>query len=127
MRALEAAKVALAGVRLVDGSGLSLLDRTTADALVDILEAAWADPLLRASFVESLAVAGRNGTLERRLRTGPAAGRVFAKTGTTSLASALAGYVANRFAFAVLQNGPPLAPWWARRAQDRFVTALAAQ
>ena len=91
------------------------------------LEAAWADPLLRASFVESLAVAGRNGTLERRLRTGPATGRVFAKTGTTSLSSALAGYVANRFAFAVLQNGSPLAPWWARRAQDRFVTVLARQ
>jgi D-alanyl-D-alanine carboxypeptidase/D-alanyl-D-alanine-endopeptidase (penicillin-binding protein 4) len=125
-RALADAGVSLGGVRIVDGSGLSLHDRLTADALVDILAAAWADPLLRGSFLASLAVAGRNGTLEDRLREPPARGHVFAKTGTTSLASALSGYVAGRWAFAVLQNGPPLSSWWARRAQDRFVTVLAA-
>ena len=126
-RSLAAAGVELAGVRIVDGSGLSRLDRTTAETLVDILEAAWEDPLLRGSFVESLAVAGRSGTLEMRLTKGPATGRVYAKTGTTALSSALAGYVADRFVFAVVQNGPPLAPFWARKAQDRFVTALAVQ
>jgi D-alanyl-D-alanine carboxypeptidase/D-alanyl-D-alanine-endopeptidase (penicillin-binding protein 4) len=125
-QALAAAQVSLTGVRIVDGSGLSLHDVTTADTLVDILEAAWEDPLLRGSFVESLAVAGRNGTLERRLRAAPARGRVYAKTGTTPRSSALAGYVADDFAFAVVHNGPALQPWWARRAQDRFVTVLAA-
>jgi D-alanyl-D-alanine carboxypeptidase/D-alanyl-D-alanine-endopeptidase (penicillin-binding protein 4) len=124
--ALRAAGVSLGGVRLADGSGLSLLDRLTADALVDILTATWADPLLRGSFLASLAVAGRSGTLEHRLRRPPALGQVFAKTGTTSLASALSGYVAGRYAFAVVQNGPPLSPWWCREAQDRFVTVLAA-
>jgi D-alanyl-D-alanine carboxypeptidase/D-alanyl-D-alanine-endopeptidase (penicillin-binding protein 4) len=123
---LEEAGVSLEGVRIADGSGLSLLDRLTADALVDILTAAWADPLLRGSFLASLAVAGRSGTLEDRLRSPPTVGRVFAKTGTTSLASALSGYVAGRYAFAVVQNGPPLSSWWCRRAQDRFVTVLAA-
>jgi D-alanyl-D-alanine carboxypeptidase/D-alanyl-D-alanine-endopeptidase (penicillin-binding protein 4) len=123
--ALRDAGVSLAGVRIADGSGLSLLDRLTADALVDILAAAWADPLLRGSFLASLAVAGRSGTLERRLRKPPAVGKVFAKTGTTSLASALSGFVVGRYAFAVVQNGPPLSPWWCRQAQDRFVTVLA--
>jgi D-alanyl-D-alanine carboxypeptidase/D-alanyl-D-alanine-endopeptidase (penicillin-binding protein 4) len=126
-RALEAAGVMLSGVRIVDGSGLSLLDRMTAETLVDILAAAWQDPLLRGSFMESLAVAGRSGTLETRLTDGPATGRVFAKTGTTALSSALAGYVSNRFVFAIVQNGPPLAPDFARRAQDRFVNVLAVQ
>ncbi len=64
-----------------------------------------------------------------RSRTGsgapPTAGNVWAKTGTTSRASALAGYVAGRYAFAVIQNGSPISSWWARRAQDRFVTVLA--
>jgi PBP4 family serine-type D-alanyl-D-alanine carboxypeptidase len=124
-RALAGADVSLEGVRLVDGSGLSLLDRMTADALVDILATAWADPLLRGSFLASLAVAGRSGTLEHRLRKPPVRGQVFAKTGTTSRASALSGFVAGRYAFAVVQNGPPLSPWWARTAQDRFVTVLA--
>jgi D-alanyl-D-alanine carboxypeptidase/D-alanyl-D-alanine-endopeptidase (penicillin-binding protein 4) len=126
-RALSEAGVPLAGVRIVDGSGLSLLDRLTADALVALLAAVWDDPVLRDSFVQSLAVSGRSGTLRRRLREPPAAGRVFAKTGTTAISSALAGYVSNRFAFAVLQNGPPLSSWWSRRAQDRFVTVLAGQ
>ena len=124
-QALGEAGVSLGGVRIADGSGLSLLDRLTADALVDILAAAWADPLLRGSFLASLAVAGRNGTLARRLRKPPAVGQVFAKTGTTSRASALSGFVAGRYAFAVVQNGPPLSSWWARTAQDRFVTVLA--
>ena len=123
--ALAEAGVPLGGVRIVDGSGLSLLDRLTADALVALLEAAWDDPLLRPGFLGSLAVSGQSGTLRRRLRTPPAAGQVFAKTGTTALSSALSGYVGGRYAFAVVQNGPPLSPWWARKAQDRFVTALA--
>ncbi|MGH3131026.1 MAG: D-alanyl-D-alanine carboxypeptidase, partial [Gaiellaceae bacterium] len=124
---LAAAGIPLGGVRVDDGSGLSLRDRLTADALVTILVAAWDDPLLRGSFLASLAVAGENGTLEHRLRKAPVRGQVFAKTGTTSLASALAGYVTGRYAFAVLQNGPPLSTWWCRQAQDRFVTVLAGE
>ena len=124
-RALAAGGVSLVGVRIADGSGLSLLDRLTTDALVDILTAAWADPLLRGSFLASLAVAGRSGTLENRLVRAPTRGQVFAKTGTTSIASALSGFVAGRYAFAVVQNGTPLWTSWARTAQDRFVTVLA--
>jgi D-alanyl-D-alanine carboxypeptidase/D-alanyl-D-alanine-endopeptidase (penicillin-binding protein 4) len=126
-QSLDEAGVPLAGVRIVDGSGLSLLDRLTAHALVSLLTAVWDDALLRGSFLSTLAVAGRNGTLEDRMTGPPVAGRVFAKTGTTGLASTLAGYVGRRYAFALLHNGPPLSPWWARRAQDRFVGVLAAE
>ena len=126
-QALSEAGVPLAGVRIVDGSGLSRLDRLTANAVAGILKAARADAAIRPSFVAALAVAGVNGTLEDRLRRPPARGRVLAKTGTTDIASALSGYVGTRFVFTVLQNGYPLSYWWARRAQDRFVTVLAAQ
>jgi serine-type D-Ala-D-Ala carboxypeptidase/endopeptidase (penicillin-binding protein 4) len=124
-RELAAAAVPLAGVRIVDGSGLSRLDRLTANALGALLEAAWADPTLRRPFFDALPVAGINGTLEDRMRRPPARGRVVAKTGTTREASGLAGYVGGRYAFAVLQNGSPLPYWWARVAQDRFATVLA--
>lgn len=117
----------MAGVRIVDGSGLSRLDRLTADALAGILRVAWSNPTIRPSFVAALPVAGVNGTLEDRLRRPPARGNVVAKTGTTREASALSGYVRNRYVFAVLQNGSPLSYWWARRAQDRFATVLAGQ
>jgi D-alanyl-D-alanine carboxypeptidase len=52
-------------------------------------------------------------------------GVVRAKTGTTDLACSLSGFVADRFAFVVVENGSPVAYWVARQAQDRFVTLLA--
>ncbi len=124
---LAAASVPLAGVRIVDGSGLSLLDRLTASAITAILVDAWNDPAMRSVFWRALPVAGETGTLEDRMQQGPARGAVRAKTGTTDDASALSGYVADRYVFAVLQNGSPVATDAARRAQDRFATALAAQ
>lgn len=122
---LDADGVPLHGVRFADGSGLSLLDRVTAETLVALLRAGWADGEIRDAFVNSLAVAGVDGTLERRMQSLPARGRVVAKTGTTRRASGLAGLVRGRYAFAVLQNGTPVPTEAARRAQDRFATALA--
>lgn len=123
--ALEAAGVPLAGVRLVDGSGLSRLDRLTATALVALLEAGLAEGELRDAFLASFAVAGVNGTLEDRLERRPARGQVIAKTGTTSTASALSGFVRDRYVFAILQNGRPISTYWAQLAQDRFAIVLA--
>jgi PBP4 family serine-type D-alanyl-D-alanine carboxypeptidase len=116
--------VPLGGVRLVDGSGLSLLNRLTATSLVSLLQIAWTDPAVRPLFVRVLPVAGVSGTMKRRLA--PVRGRVQAKTGTTDTASTLAGYVTGRYAFAILHNGRPVSTTWARRAQDRFVLVLAA-
>ena len=123
---LAEAGVPLAGVRLVDGSGLSLLDRLTPNALVSLLSVMWNDDDVRLELLSSLPVAGRTGTLHDRMRTGPATGIVRAKTGTTSNASALSGFVADRYVFSVLQNGYPVSFTWARVAQDRFAAVLAA-
>jgi D-alanyl-D-alanine carboxypeptidase/D-alanyl-D-alanine-endopeptidase (penicillin-binding protein 4) len=123
--ALGEAGIPLAGVRFADGSGLSGLDRLTAAALVALLEAGLAEGDLRDAFLQSLAVAGVNGTLEGRLEKRPARGRVIAKTGTTRTASALSGFVRDRYVFAVLQNGSPISTYWARLAQDRFAAVLA--
>jgi D-alanyl-D-alanine carboxypeptidase/D-alanyl-D-alanine-endopeptidase (penicillin-binding protein 4) len=122
---LVEAGVPMTGVRIVDGSGLSLLDRLTANALGSLLEIAWANPAVRPALLAALPVAGVNGTLQHRLSKPPARGRVLAKTGTTDDASSLSGYVSDRYAFAVVQNGHPLSYWWARRAQDRFAQILA--
>jgi len=117
------AGIPVAGVRIVDGSGLSSLDRLTAEALVGVIRAGSTDPAVRAAFVGSLAVAGMSGTLSGRL---PALrGQVQGKTGTTDLACTLSGLIRNSVAFAVLENGSPVSSWAARAAQDRFVTILA--
>ena len=123
--ALAEAGVPLDGVRLADGSGLSLRDRLTVGALVAILESGSTDPSIRDDFVSSLSVAGVSGTLRHRLGKRPTRGRVRAKTGTTNQACALAGFVGKNYVFAILQNGSPVDYWSARIAQDRFVTVLA--
>jgi D-alanyl-D-alanine carboxypeptidase/D-alanyl-D-alanine-endopeptidase (penicillin-binding protein 4) len=124
-RDLLAAGVPVTGVRISDGSGLSLNDRLTARTLAALLVAVWNDADLRNPFWASLPIAGINGTLDRRMLRPPARGAVRAKTGTTDRASALSGYVRDRYGFAVLQNGFPVRHFSAEKAQDRFATALA--
>lgn len=94
-----------ATVTLADGSGLSQYDRITPRDLVAILQHDWAGPN-RALVLDSLPVGGARGTIEGIADT-PAAGRVFAKTGSMSHVRGLAGYLAPRrhgaaiFAFSV--------------------------
>lgn len=123
VRTLENAGVPLRGVRIADGSGLSSRDRFTARALGGILVASWRDMHVRRYMWRALAIAGIRGTLADRMRG--AKGLVHAKTGTTDLASALSGYAAHRYAFAVVNDGDPVNLWSAHAAQDRFATILA--
>ena len=122
---MREAGIPVEGVRLLDGSGLSSLDRLTAEALVGVIRTGAADPTIRAAFVGSLAVAGLSGTMSERL---PALrGQVKGKTGTTNLACTLSGLIRGTLAFAVLENGSPVSTWASRAAQDRFVTILASK
>jgi D-alanyl-D-alanine carboxypeptidase/D-alanyl-D-alanine-endopeptidase (penicillin-binding protein 4) len=124
-RDLAAAGVPLAGVRIVDGSGLSRLDRSTARELSALLVLFWRTAGLRPVIRDALAVAGESGTLRHRLLGARTRGIVRGKTGTTDTASALSGYVGSRFAFVLLQNGRPVDWTAAHTLQDTFVTALA--
>ncbi len=124
-RDLRTAGIPLAGVRIVDGSGLSRLDRATARELASLLILIWTDPAIQPIVSAALPVAGESGTLAHRLAIGPARGLVRAKTGTTDVSSALSGYVGDRFAFVAIENGHPVDVWAARQAQDAFAGALA--
>ena len=123
--ALRARSLPLRGVRIVDGSGLSRYDRLTARSIAALLVSAWRDRRVRWRLFLSLPLAGVEGTLADRLERPPARRHVRAKTGTTSSASALSGYVRRRLVFSVLQNASPIPWWWARYGQDRFVQILA--
>ena len=123
LAAMASAGIPTAGVRIVDGSGLSSLDRLTAQALAGVIRAGIWDERIGPTFLASLAVTGRTGTLRERMPN--LTGAVRGKTGTTNLACTLAGLIGGDVVFAVLQNGSPVAFWPARAAQDRFVTALA--
>jgi D-alanyl-D-alanine carboxypeptidase/D-alanyl-D-alanine-endopeptidase (penicillin-binding protein 4) len=123
---LADAGIPLAGVRLVDGSGLSLYDRLTPSALVALLETMRDDPDMQPVLIRALPLAGRTGTLHDRMRGTAAAGLVRAKTGTTDNATSLSGFAGDRYVFSVIVNGSPVSWLGSRTAEDRFATALAA-
>jgi serine-type D-Ala-D-Ala carboxypeptidase/endopeptidase (penicillin-binding protein 4) len=124
-RLLSAAGVPLGGVRTVDGSGLSLLDRWTPFGLATLLRTMWQDPDLRPYLVPALPIAGETGTLKHRMRIGAARGLVRAKTGTTDNASSLSGFVGDRYVFSILENGSPVRTLSAEQSQNRFAQVLA--
>ncbi|MCK5941514.1 MAG: D-alanyl-D-alanine carboxypeptidase/D-alanyl-D-alanine-endopeptidase [Planctomycetes bacterium] len=127
---LEQLGVASGGCRVADGSGVSHYNLVSADLLVRLLvdmhEFGGEGYEL---FRRSLPIAGVDGTLRYRMKGTAAEGRVFAKTGTISAVSNLAGYIETRsgrhLAFAVLcQNFVgPAGPW--RDLQDRICALLA--
>src|SRR2546428_555519 len=94
--------------RMLDGSGLSRADRTSAFQIAEML-VALAPTQLGSQLRSSLAVAGRSGTLAQRMRHTAAAGRCQGKTGTLIGASNLVGYCQSAnghlLAFAVFADG----------------------
>jgi D-alanyl-D-alanine carboxypeptidase/D-alanyl-D-alanine-endopeptidase (penicillin-binding protein 4) len=111
-----------------DGSGLSRANHRSARQWREMLQAALSQPWA-AAFRDALPVAGRSGTLSRRLLHGPAAGNVRAKTGWIDEARALSGYLTTSSGrpaiFSILVNGTtPSSP--VSSAIDDLVAAIAA-
>ncbi|MCC8394089.1 D-alanyl-D-alanine carboxypeptidase/D-alanyl-D-alanine-endopeptidase [Paraburkholderia sp. MMS20-SJTR3] len=94
---------------LANGSGLSRDEHITALALADLLQRANASPVAQA-FVESLPIAGVDGTMRNRLTNLGAGGNAHIKTGTLRDVRAIAGYVAsadgNSYVVVSLINDP---------------------
>jgi D-alanyl-D-alanine carboxypeptidase/D-alanyl-D-alanine-endopeptidase (penicillin-binding protein 4) len=117
------------GWRMTDGSGLARTDLVTPRGLASLLAAMDRHPAA-AAFRASLPIAGRDGTLEKRMRGTAAEGKVAAKTGTLSLVNALAGYVTTRggerLAFSFFVNNNAGRSREAVKALDDAAAALAA-
>ena len=88
-------------VSIVDGSGLSRRNQATPEAFVDTLQA-MAKTSNATVYRNSLAVAGRSGTLRNRMRGTNVEGRFQGKTGTLRGTYTLSGYLNP-------PNHPPLA------------------
>jgi D-alanyl-D-alanine carboxypeptidase/D-alanyl-D-alanine-endopeptidase (penicillin-binding protein 4) len=111
---------------IVDGSGLSRADQTSAEQIVSLL-VALAPTALGTVLRSDMAVAGRTGTLVHRMRATAAQGRCQAKTGTLLGVSNLAGYCTSAqghlLAFASLNDG--ISTEFAHELQDRVAISLA--
>ena len=78
-----------------NGSGLAHNERGRARAMVQLLRQSWNSKSGKV-FLETLPVAGQDGTISGRLRDDGVRGRAFLKTGTLAQSRALAGYVKAR-------------------------------
>jgi D-alanyl-D-alanine carboxypeptidase/D-alanyl-D-alanine-endopeptidase (penicillin-binding protein 4) len=116
-----------AKVSPVDGSGLTISNRSSAFDVVKVLSQIRTSRVSRA-FYDSLPLAGKTGTLADRMRGSAAQGRCRAKTGTLTGVSALSGFCFSRagrkYTFSILMNDVYNTDA-ARRAQDRIAALIA--
>lgn len=114
-------------VDVKDGSGLTDGNRSSPRDVVRLLTGVRSDESIGGPFFDSLAIAGKEGTLDDRMEGTPAAGKCRAKTGTISGVSALSGYCrsgGDLVAFSILMNG--VGDFDAARAiQDEMVAQIA--
>ncbi|NGZ83258.1 D-alanyl-D-alanine carboxypeptidase/D-alanyl-D-alanine-endopeptidase [Duganella aceris] len=89
---LQAHRIDGNGLVLDNGSGLSRVERATAEQLAGVLQAGL-HSLWMPEFLSSLPIAATDGTMRRRLKDSPAAQRARIKTGSLSGVIAIAGYV----------------------------------
>ena len=95
--------------KLADGSGLSLYNYLSAELEVAMLRYAFRNDNIKQHLIHSLPIAGVDGTLKKRMRSGSAHGNVKAKTGTLTGIISLAGYCTaangHELCFSIINNG----------------------
>lgn len=111
-----------------NGSGLSRAERVSARELGSLLQAAWRSPY-SAEFISSMPLAAVDGTMRKRLRNTPVAGKAHLKTGTLNTVRAIAGYSrdgdGNVWAVVAILNHPR--PWGAASILDQVLVSLYGQ
>jgi D-alanyl-D-alanine carboxypeptidase/D-alanyl-D-alanine-endopeptidase (penicillin-binding protein 4) len=115
-------------LRIVDGSGLSRLNYVSPRNLVTLLTHMHGHKNAKV-FMDSLPVAGVDGTLRNRMKGSPAEKNVRAKTGYVSRVSSLSGYITTRsgepLVFSILMNHHLCSNPQATAVQNAICEALA--
>lgn len=114
-----------ASVRMENGSGLTRRNQASPKSVGHLLRAI-SHRSEYVDFLQSLPLAGHQGTLSQRMRGSAAAGKCRAKTGTLNGVSALSGYCRSgrgMVAFSILMNSVDVSV--AQDAQDRMAALIA--
>lgn len=122
----KTAGVNTAGLKDLDGSGLSPSNVVTPSQMMQVLDFAYHHSTSE-TFITALPIAGVDGTLKHRM--GNIAHKVRAKTGYISGVVGLAGYVDSGdkdvLAFVIMVNGSKGMTWKYKEMEDKIATALA--
>jgi len=126
---LKAWNIDPAGLIQLDGSGLSRYNYVTAETMTSVLLHVGRSERLRAVYESTLPIAGRDGTLEQRMRGTGAEGRAFVKTGSMNNVRSAAGYARtadNRLvAFTIIANNFDNSSAVINAATDEIIARIA--
>ena len=111
---------------VADGCGLSKKNGISANAIARVLAHDFSSRN-RDIFIQSLSVAGQDGTLDNRFKDSDLRGRVMGKSGFINGVSALSGFVHAKddrwYAFSILMNGVGDVAT-CKQLQERIVKAI---
>ncbi|SFV90240.1 D-alanyl-D-alanine carboxypeptidase [hydrothermal vent metagenome] len=108
-----------------NGCGLSRTSKITAKILASVLDNAYSRYGMR--WMQTLSIAGRDGTIKKRFRGTVVRNRAWMKTGTLKHVKNIAGYVKSRngrYYTAVILVNSKHARWKAAKMQDAIITWL---
>lgn len=95
------------GFEVVNGSGFSRMNKVKPNEMIKFLEFAYKDFVIGPEFINSLCIAGVDGTIRRTHKTAFLTGKMRAKTGTLTGVRSLAGYLNHEgktYAFIIVAN-----------------------
>lgn len=111
-----------------DGSGLSPFDGVTPHFFVQLLTFMYKDNLYGSLFLNSLPIAGENGTLRNFLNNTPLSGKVFAKSGSIKRVLCYSGYLflpnKKKYAFSIMVNNFYGSPTSVKKAIEKLLLSL---
>ncbi|WP_420263975.1 D-alanyl-D-alanine carboxypeptidase/D-alanyl-D-alanine endopeptidase [Candidatus Magnetominusculus dajiuhuensis] len=117
-----------AALEIADGSGVSDYNLISPGHLVALLMAIYRAPDLRETFIDSLSVAGVDGTLKNRMRHTAAEGRLKAKSGSHTGVRTIAGYTTTpdgeAVAFAIMIENFVVDPVAINDIEDRILVLV---
>ena len=109
---------------LENGSGLSRNNRLSPEQIVKLLSYMYESFEVKAEYLASLAVAGVDGTLRKRMQDTQAERRLRAKTGAIRNVSCLSGYAASKdnevFAFSIMMNNYKSGGYAVKKIQNQI-------
>lgn len=124
---LQRAGADMTAVSLIDGSGLSRSNYISARNISTLLKYMHAHKYSN-QFIDSLPIAGVDGTLKNRMKGTSAEGVVKAKTGYVSAVCVISGYTALKsgepIAFCIMMNNHLCTNKEAQAIQDQMITAI---
>lgn len=112
-------------LRIFDGSGESRYNLIAADQLVDLCISAYNNKDIWNYFYKSLPIISIDGTLKHKFKEKPEFhGRIRAKTGHMGGVSTLAGFIDNKYAFAIMINGSNYCKAELSKLEDNLLTSI---